>query len=227
MKIAAVVQARMSSSRLPGKVLLCISGKPLLGYVLDRVGHCQRLDDVIVATSAEAVDNPVEEYCRGRNISVYRGSHADVASRYVEVAQRNSLDAFVRVCADSPLLDQDLIEHAVSIYFNSLPDMVTNIARRSYPKGQSVEVVCSRTFCRSYSAMESTIDKEHVTRYFYEHKSNYRIINFDSEKQLSHVQLSVDTQQDLERVTNIISKMARPHWEYGLEEILQLNPDYI
>lgn len=223
-RIGAIVQARMSSKRLPGKVLRNILGKPLLGYVLDRVERSEHISEVIVATSMESEDDSVAQYCRERKTAVYRGELADVASRFVEISEGYSLDAFVRICADSPLLDQNIINRAFEIYFDSRPDIVTNVAKRSYPKGQSVEVLRAETFCQSYRAMVSPVEKEHVTSYFYKYENDFNIINFKYEDDLSHVQLSVDTEEDLESIQNIISQMSQPHWNYKLGDILKFFP---
>lgn len=221
-KIGAIVQARMSSQRLPSKVLHKVAGKPILQYLLERLEHCHCLDAIVVATSVEDSDTPIAEYCRQHSITCYRGPLADVAGRFNQVLDIYRFDGFVRATADSPLLDQRLVEKGIGIFLNGDFDLVTNVLTRTYPKGQSVEVLRTTTYQSAYNRMQEAEDLEHVTKYFYKHPEHFRIHNFAQAENLSEIQLSVDTWQDMDRCATIISKMSRPHWEYTLEAILQI-----
>jgi len=221
-KIGAIVQARMSSWRFPNKVLYEIAGKPLLQYLLERLEHCHCLDAIVVATSMQSSDTPVAEYCMKRGVGCHRGPLSNVAARFKEVLDEYQFDGFVRVSGDSPLLDQKLIDKAVGIFLRGDVDIVTNVLRRTYPRGQSVEVLRADTFGTVYESMREDEDLEHVTRFFYNHPENFRIHSFALAENLNWIQLSVDTRQDMETFAAIVSRMRGPHWEYGLEEIIEI-----
>lgn len=225
MKIGAIVQVRMSSKRFPNKVLYRVAGKPMLQYLLERLEHCSSLDAIVVATSVDESDTPVVEYCQQRGVACYRGPLVDVAGRFKQVLDLYQFDGFVRVTGDSPLLDQRLIEKGVGIFRHGDFDLVTNILVPTYPKGQSVEVLRTATYQRAYKRMKEAEDLEHVTRYFYKHSDDYRIHNFARAEELRRIQLSVDSWQDMDIFATIVSKMTRPHWEYTLEDILEIYRD--
>lgn len=220
MRIGVIVQARMNSARLPGKVLKEISGKPILKYLLESLEHCRFIDVVIVSTSVENFDSDIVDFCKKNGVNYFRGSLRNVAARFKDTAQEYKLDSFVRVTADSPLLDCVLVDKATEIFRNSDFEIVTNVLERTYPKGESVEVLKTESFLEGYAQMNSQEDLEHVTKYFYRNHQNFRISNFALEKDYSDMQLSVDTQQDFESISKVISIMNRPHWQYEVDEII-------
>jgi len=222
MRIGAIIQARMSSRRLPGKVLRRIGGKPLLQFLLERLEHCSRLDQILVATSVHESDTPIYDFCTDLGIPAYRGSLEDVAERFLDVIDLYPLDAFVRLSADSPLLDQHLVDKCVLFFEKGDYDLVTNVHPRTYPSGESVEVVRSSTFRRAYSSMVSHEDREHVTMYFYRNSHDFSIHNFVSRTYLGDLHLAVDREEDLEVIRGILKKMTRPHWEYSLGELIKM-----
>jgi spore coat polysaccharide biosynthesis protein SpsF len=222
MKLGAIVQARMSSQRLPGKVLRQVAGKPLLQYLLERLDHCCYLEAVVVATSVDGSDTPIADFCQELGVACCRGPLFNVAGRFKEVLEEYQFDGFVRVNGDSPLLDQRLIEEGVAIFLKGDFDLVTNVLTRTYPKGQSVEIVRGETFRAAYQFMRTEDELEHVTRHFYNHRDDFRIFNFESGQDQSGIQLSVDTPQDMDIFASIISHMNKPHWEYTLTETLRI-----
>lgn len=222
MKIGAIVQARMSSQRFPGKVLYRVGGKPILQYLLERIRRCHSLDTVVVATSVEESDVPIVDFCKEQRVIYYQGSLFDVAGRFKAVLDRFRLDAFVRVTGDSPLLDPKLIDKAVGLFLRDNFDMVTNLLPRTYPKGQSVEVFSAKVFKTTYERMQGRGMLEHVSKYFYENKQSFKIYNFEAERNYEDIQLSVDTAEDMERFSRILSAMKKPHWQYGLGDLLEI-----
>ena len=222
MRIGALIQARMGSARLPGKTLQPVLGKPLLQYLLERLGNAEGLDGIAVVTSDTEEDTEIAMFCRTANVPVFRGSLSDVAGRMAGALDAHPFDAFVRVNADSPLLDQRLIDHGIRLFRQGKFDLVTNVHPRTYPKGESVEILKSSTFCAAYGEMTEEDDLEHVTRYFYRNESRFRICNFASREQWGEIQLSVDAPKDLAFFSAVVSRMSRPHWEYTVEEILDI-----
>lgn len=212
----------MTSTRLPGKVLRRVRDRPVLQYLLQRLQRCDGLDGVTVATSVDPSDEPIEKFCLEFGVSCYRGPLDDVARRCAEAAGSRGLDAFVRLCADSPLLDPALVDQAVAEYRSREVDLVTNVCPKSFPPGQSVEVIRTSELFGAVDLMTSADDRQHVTRYFYRHADRYRIHNIRSEVDYGDLILAIDTPRDLRRFETLVAGLERPHWEYGLRELVQL-----
>ena len=215
----------MSSARLPGKVMRPALGKPLLGYLLDRLAQLAPDTQTVVATSANTDDDPVEEFCRAQDVACVRGPLDDVASRFVKVLDETGASAFVRISGDSPLLDTTLIRQALSLYAETGADLVTNVKQRTYPKGMSVELVDADAFRRARKKMTSPEDIEHVTPLFYRTPGDWRMVEFTSGRSLGDINLSVDTADDFQAFETLVAKMDAPHWSYGLDEVLKLRAD--
>ena len=212
----------MNSDRLPGKVLQQVGGKPMLEYLLERLRQCASLDSVVIATSTDQSDDLVERFCHERSADCCRGSLLNVASRFGDVLNVYQFDAFVRVSGDSPLLDPRLVDLGVELFRRGEFDLVTNVFPRSYPRGQSVEVIRTETFRRTVETMEDADEAEHVTLFFYRHPEMFKILNFGADADYSGVHLAVDSIADIERLGAIVNAMEKPHWQYGLEEILDI-----
>lgn len=222
MNIAAIIQARMSSKRFPGKVLCMVNNKPLLLYLVESLKHCHSLQLVTIATSIEKSDDPIADFSHHQGIECFRGSLTDVAGRFKTLLAKHRWEAFVRVSADSPLLDHRLIERGIKLYRDGDSEIVTNVFPRTFPSGQSVEIIKSDTFRNAYERMESDYDREHVTSFFYQQKGGFKVLNFSSEADYSDVDLSVDTKEDFRVFSQMINSMKKPHWDYNVHEIIKL-----
>lgn len=196
--------------------------KPLLLYTIERLKHCQDIDAIIIATSTESSDDPVSSFCARHNVPCIRGPLDDVAGRFDIVLDSYPWDAFIRVNGDSPLIDQHLIEKGICHFQAGYFDLVTNVFPRSYPPGQSVEIVRSRTFRKTFPLMNTPEHLEHVTLYFYQNPEKFSICNFSSEKDYRGLHLAIDTPEDFSRFASIVSKMKLSHWEYHLPDIINL-----
>lgn len=215
------MQARISSERFPGKVLYELEGKPMLAYLLESLSCCISLDTIVVATSDDYSDNVVAEYCRSKGVNCFRGSLQNVAERFKGVIENYGMRSFVRICADSPLLDYMLVDQAVNEFLVGNFDAVTNVQPRSFPKGESVEVFNSALFLREFGRILRNDDLEHVTSYFYRNRNNFTIRNMSADADCSHVRLCVDTQEDMDVVASVIRKMERPHTQYRMSELIR------
>jgi len=222
MALVAAVQARYSSRRLPGKVLHEVAAKPLLEYLLERLARCSTLQGVVVATSVEGSDGAIARFCMERGIALYRGTLADVLGRFIGVAAQLDLDALVRINGDSPLMDPAIVDRAVELFQEGDADLVTNVHPRSFPKGESVEVMSVAALRQAAEQTSDPLDREHVTRFFYQNAERFRIRNFKREPSVADIQLSVDTPEDLDAFRQLVAAMRRPQAEYGLDEILAL-----
>jgi len=221
--VHAVVHARMSSERLPGKVLRKVHGIPLLGHLLDRLGYCEKLDGFMIATSLDPVDDAISAYAAERGVPCFRGDRDDVAGRLVGGAEQFGIEHIIRISGDSPMLDPAIVSRALEIYRNELPDLVTNVRERTFPKGQSVEIFSLPTLKGAWLCGMSDADKEHVTPFFYRHPERYSILNIRYSGLRGDVQLSVDTEQDLLRFEQIIGRLGAPYWRHGMETILEIH----
>jgi spore coat polysaccharide biosynthesis protein SpsF len=224
MEIGAIVQARTSSRRLPGKSLRLASDKPLLQYVLEKLENASGVNQILVATSTDPSDDPIESLCQRLGILCFRGPGDNVAERYRQGIKEFPFDAFLRVTGDSPLLDPNLIETAIKIFRSGKFDIVTNAQDRSFPKGQSVELVSSEIFCKNVDKFDFE-EQEHITQYFYRNPTQFKIFNFVSGGQFGSVQLSVDTEEDFLAFEKILSQQKKPHWHYPWQEVLAMHLD--
>ena len=222
MNIIAILQARMSSKRYPGKVLHKINNKCLLQYILERLKRVSQLTQVIVATSTDASDDPINIFCNDFDIECYRGSLENVVDRFQSLLGEYPCDAFLRVNGDSPFIDNRLIETGIKIFCRENYDLVTNVLTRTFPKGQSVEIVKTKTFKKIDQNILSIDEKEHITKYFYNLQSLYSIHNFTYEKKLGNIQLSVDTAEDMNITKKIFYNMTKQHWQYCWHEIYEM-----
>ena len=226
MRIGAVVQARMGSTRLPGKMLMELDGHPALDYLLERLRHAETLDAVIVATSIEPADDAIAGHCAAAGVACHRGAHDDVATRLLEAAEAAGLDALVRVNGDSPLLDQALVDRGVRLFRQGGRDLVTNVHPRSFPRGQSVEVIDCAAL-RAALLRLSGQDREHVTSGLYRDPAELTIENFDAGVEGAgpdggDTRLVLDTPEDARSIEAVLGAMRRPHWQYRWTEVLAL-----
>lgn len=225
MKIIGIVQARMSSHRLPGKVMRQAMGKPMLQYLLERISRCTTLEMIVVATSENKEDDAIADFCQELGYLCVRGSLNDVAGRFHTVLYKHPSYAFVRINGDSPLMDPDLVDSVVRIFQSGNYDLVTNTFPRTFPTGQSVEILNSRIYLDVYRSMSLPEDKEHVTRYYYTHSEQYRILNHKSSDDYSDYHLSVDTEDDFKQFCSTLLKMEKEHWHYHLKDLIALYPE--
>ena len=212
----------MASRRLPGKVLREIGGRPLLGHLLDGLRHSEELDLIVIATSTLDGDDPVAEFAASEGVPCHRGPHDDVARRFRDASREHALDGFARVNGDSPILDPHLVDRAVELFRTGRFEMVTNVLPRTFPTGQSVEVVDTELFGRVYEQLTEPGDLENVTPFIYRHRDRFRIGTFESETPYDGVRLAVDTDEDLRHVEAVLARLDRPHWEYGVDELVSL-----
>lgn len=211
----------MSSIRYPGKVLASLGGKPMLAHVVDRVGRARGLDGVVVATSADASDDPIADFCTRQGVRCWRGELHDVAARFIAAMHDMDIEVAARVSADSPFIDAALIDRAVDLSGDGV-DLVTNVLARSFPRGQSVELIARAALDDAYTRMSEPAHFEHVTRYFYEHPEEFEIRTFESGADLGHLSLVVDTEKDLRNASAIMRRMNSPSWAYGCDEVVRL-----
>ena len=175
-RVVASIEARMGSSRLPGKVLADVCGQPALSRLLDRLRQCQRLDDVVLATSTSGEDDVLEAWAAAQGLAVYRGSEVDVLSRVVEAQQTMSSEIVVEITGDCPLLDPDIIDLGVETFFANDTDVVNNFQTPSFAQGIDIQVFRLADLAEVERTVDDPAVREHVSLYFYENAERYRIL---------------------------------------------------
>lgn len=211
----------MASRRLPGKSLRPINGRPMLDYVLERLQRCRESGGLAVCTSTCADDDAIAARCETLGVTCFRGSHLNVAERFAQALDHFGVWGFVRVCGDSPLIDRAIVDEAIARLHEGEYEVVTNKLLRTFPAGQTAEAFRAQTYRRGFARMQHSDELEHVTLHFYRYADRYRILNFTNEPDLSNLRLSVDGEEDLARFAGIVGQMTRPHWDYGLRELVE------
>ena len=226
-KILAVVQARIGSTRLPGKVLAKIQGVSLLEHILQRVSRSIKIDNIIVATSDKKEEKPIIDLCKKLNVNIYQGSSKNVLSRFYEASKKYGGDVIVRITADDPFKDPKIIDKIIRHYFSdSSFDYVSNTIKPTFPLGMDVEVFSFKALEIAYKNATSEYDKEHVTPYIYNGNNNFKISNFRHEKQLSHLRWTIDKKNDLLMAREVYRKLYNQNKIFYMEDILQLLETY-
>jgi len=205
----------MSSKRFPGKTLVELIDRPLLAWVIQRVRCTTSVSDIVVSTSNDQSDDAIQDFCERRKIPCFRGSLNNVATRMSKTVTHMGAAEFIRISGDSPLIDPSVIDHAVALFSLGNYDLVTNVLRRTFPKGQSVEVLKAETFHKLCRQMWGPLDQEHVTRLYYRDHVQLLIQDFRSDQDFGEEQFSVDTPEDLEIVKLLLkaSNGEPPGWK--------------
>ena len=223
MSTAIVVQARMGSTRLPGKVLKDIAGRPMLSYQMERLRRVKRAERIVVATTDQPADDAVERFCQKEKIACVRGSEHDVLARYHLAIERFPADVVVRITADCPLIDPAIVDEAIAAYE---PDYVSNMLETTYPYGMAVEVFSAQALREAHREAKDPAEREHVTPFIYRHPERYRLKSLTMAPNLSHHRWTVDTPEDFELVSRLL-KTLKPH--FTLQDVLAVlgkHPDW-
>ncbi|RDW20775.1 cytidylyltransferase domain-containing protein [Oceanobacillus chungangensis] len=221
MKVIGIIQARMTSTRLPGKVMKTVNGTTLLEYQLERVKRSKRLDQIIVATTNNGTEQPIVDLCRDLNITIYQGSEEDVLERYYQTAKKHHADIIVRMTSDCPLIDPKVIDKIIKFYLDNNYDYVSNTQIRSFPRGMDTEVFSMDNLEAAYLKASEDYEKEHVTPYFYLNPNLYSIGQFVSKPDTSKYRLTVDTEEDFELISTLIKELYPVNPLFTLNDIIE------
>jgi len=205
MNVVAIIQARMGSTRLPGKVLLDIAGAPMLARVVERVRKASTIHRIVVATTTSRPDDAIVECGRDLGAIVYRGDEEDVLDRYYRAAAQNDADVIVRVTSDCPLIDPQVVDAVVAPLLDERAgvEFAANTLDRSFPRGLDVEVASSRALTRVWETARQPHHRAHVFPYVYEHRDAFRIVSVTDAVDRSHMRWTVDTADDLRFVREV------------------------
>lgn len=218
----AIIQARMGSTRLPQKVIKKIEGKTMLEQVIERVKRIKNVDKVILATTSKKEDDVLEKISKNLNISVFRGSEYDVLDRFYQAAKLFKVDLIVRITADCPLLDPKVCEKVIDYYLKGDYDYVSNASPSTFPDGLDTEVFSFQVLEKSWKEVKLLSEREHVTPYIYRNPQIFKLGNVSSERDFSHLRLTVDEKPDLILIREIYKELYRQNPLFGLKEIIKL-----
>lgn len=224
--ILIIVQARLSSSRLPGKVLKKILGKPMLEHQLQRLSHVSTPHRLIVATSENREDEAIATLCEQLNIDCYRGDLDDVLARYYQAAMsvndHNNVKHIVRITGDCPLIDAEIIDKVISLYLHKEVDYCSNCAPATLPDGLDVEIFKLSALKLAHEKAIKPSEREHVTLFIRNNPNMFTCENFTYKKDLSHLRWTVDEPEDFDFVTQVYQNLYQHKANFMLKEVLSL-----
>ena len=219
MRVIAITQARMTSSRLPGKVMRKAAGKTLLAHHVDRVRRARTLDAIVVATTNNAADDVIADWCDEAEVPVYRGSERDVLARYAEVAAEYEADVVVRVTSDCPLIDPDVMDATISAFLaaSSAYDYASNRIVQTFPRGLDTEVLPAPILFLADREATLAADREHVTLFVCRQPERFRLLNVPADSDWGQHRWTVDTAEDFELVRRMLEDLMpdRPKFTLG------------
>jgi len=228
--ILGVLQARMSSRRLPGKVLTPVHGEPMILRQIERLRRARLLEDFVVATSTDATDAPLADLCAAHGIAVHRGSLDDVLTRVAEAARSRSPGGVVRLTADCPLTDPDVVDSVIATFRDQQVDYVGNIDPPTWPDGLDVEVCSLDTLTDAAQRAADPAEREHVTLFIRRHPELYAQVNVAAEVDRSRMRWTVDSPEDLNFVRAVYDRLYPHKPDFRLDDVLALlerEPDLV
>ena len=222
MEVVAIIQARCSSSRLPGKVLMDILGRPMLERQIERLSYAENIDCLVVATSDHQGDDAIELLCKNIGINCYRGSLDDVLERIYNCAIEYSPKHVVRLTGDCPLIDSANLDDVVRFHLDGGYDYTSNVLEPTWPDGMDVEVMRVEVLAQAVQNATLASEREHVTTYIYNNSKNYLLGNVTSKNDLSSFRLTVDELQDLELIRKVYEILHPQNPSFSLGDVLDL-----
>ena len=229
-KIGCIIQARMGSTRLPGKVMMNVEDqKPVLYFVIKQMQECKLIDKIIVATTTNEEDNQIANYSKNLGIDFFRGSSEDVLDRHYQCAKEYSISTIVRIPSDKPLIDPEIVDNVINRFKNNSYDYITNFLPNStFPSGSEVEIFSINALERVWKKAKLPSEREHVTSYFSNHEDEFKITHIENSENLSHLRWAVDRIEDLDLVRLIVSKIKkRPVLMDDIIELFRKEPNLI
>jgi spore coat polysaccharide biosynthesis protein SpsF len=213
MKTIASIEARMGSSRLPGKVMMDIAGRPAIERLVQRLEACQKLDGIVLATTSNQEDEPLVSWAQEYGLPVFRGSEQDVLERVVGAQRLMAADTVVEVTGDCPLLDPEIIDWGIAMYAQNACDLVSNTWKPAFPMGVDVQVFALSQLEEVAATVSDPAVREHVSLYFYEHPERYRILHLAAPPELNFpdYRFQLDYREDLAFVRRLYTELEPLH----------------
>ena len=223
-KIAAIIQARITSTRLPGKVLMDIEGKPMLWHVINRLKLSKKINEIILAIPNTKENDILEKFAKDNKVKYFKGSEEDVLSRYYEAAKEFKSDIVVRITSDCPLIDPQVVDLVIEKHLNSGADYTSNVLQRTFPRGLDIEVFNFKVLEKTQKEARKNYQREHVTPYIYEHPEIFELQHIEAKGKLRRpeLRLTVDTKEDLKLIREIYRHLYKLRKIFYTEEIIDL-----
>ena len=214
MKIIALIQARMGSTRLPGKIMKTVDSKPMISLLLERLSEVKKIDKVVIATSNRVENDHFIDYLKQIEVDFFRGSEHDVLDRFYNAAKAFRADMIVRITADCPLVDPKLIDDIIDFALKNKKDYCSNVIPPTYPDGQDVEIFTYGSLEKCWNEATIKSDREHVTTYIRKNathngKNLFSSINYPHSENLSHIRMTVDEPEDLDCISHLTRVLGR------------------
>ena len=220
-----IIQARISSSRLPGKIMLSVCGKPLLLHLVERIKKSKEINKVIIATSKKTEDDLIFDLCKKKKIYVYRGSSDNLLSRYFQCAKKFRTDIIVRITSDCPLMDVKLIDKMIIKYLEKPVDYLSNIHPPTYPDGYDVEIFPFKILKKVKKYAQKDYEKEHVTPYLWDNPKIFNLMNyseFENNRLYKKYRLTLDYKEDFYVISQIYNRLYPKKKYFSLSDVLKL-----
>jgi spore coat polysaccharide biosynthesis protein SpsF len=223
-KTVVIIQARLGSKRLPGKVLQEIAGKPMLWHVVERMQRARGINDVMVATTDSPLDDRLAAWCTADGVPCFRGSEANVLDRYCGAARAANADVVVRITSDCPLIDPAITTRVVDEFLAEQERWsgASNVIHRTWPRGLDTEVVARETLDRLQRVACEPRFREHVTLYMYEHSDEFPLLSVENNRDRSAFRWTVDEEADLQFVRAVYERLYSTERVFGAADVFQL-----
>ena len=222
MKVVAIIQARTGSTRLPGKVLMDIAGKPMLWHVIDRVKSGKTIDQIVVATTEKEENKAIIELARECGVETFAGSEEDVLDRYYQAARKFNADVIVRITSDCPLIDPTIVDKVVDYYKDNINKIDYVNTAPSFPEGVDTEVFSFNALETAWKGAKKRYEREHVCIYMHENPAIFRLATIENDKDMSHIRFVVDRMEDLTAVREIFKYLYKKGRIFHTQDILNL-----
>jgi spore coat polysaccharide biosynthesis protein SpsF (cytidylyltransferase family) len=222
MNIVAIIQARMGSTRLEGKILKKICDKPVLQLIIERLQKSVLINQIVVATTESKKDSLVVSFCKQNDYLYFRGSEDNVLERFYKCAEQLTADVIVRVTADDPFKDPHIVDKAISILLQNKYDYVSNTIEPTFPEGIDIEVFTFFALSKAYKEAELLSEKEHVTPYIWKNRHLFNTCNFKNPENISHLRWTLDTQQDFIFINEVYKRLYKDGKVFYMQDILAL-----
>jgi spore coat polysaccharide biosynthesis protein SpsF len=222
-RVVCTIQARMTSTRLPGKVLIPVLGKPLLELMVERLRRARHVDEIVIATTEDASSDPIEALAQRVGAGCFRGSEDDVLARVLGAAHAFDADLIVETTGDCPLIDPAVVDRVIEGFREGGVDYCSNILERTYPRGLDVQVFPTSVLEEVDRRTDDPSDREHVSLYIYEKPGRFRLRNVESgHPESAELRLTVDTPEDYELIRAVFEALYEAEPAFGLEDMLAL-----
>ncbi len=220
MKASVIIQARMGSSRLPGKVLMMLADKTVLEHVVSRARKAETIEEVVVATTEGKEDDVIIQKTQSLGVNVYRGSENDVLDRYFQAAKNFNLKDIVRITADCPMMDPKLIDKVVTMYLKTKADYCSNTLTPTFPDGEDIEVFSFDALSKAWEQAQLSSEREHVTPFLKKNKELFKIVSFEEKPNLADKRWTLDEEADYCFMKIIFKELYPQNPFFGIEDIL-------